>query len=277
MLTIAALSFREATRRRLALVAVVAAVIVVAGSAWGTNRLAAAAPSHPAGMALVSALTIFLAFVFSVVLSIGAAFLGAPAIAGDIESGVILAIVPRPLSRAEFVLGKWLGLALLLALAATVFGAVEVFAIMLATGYRPPHPAVALLFLIAQALVMLSLALGLGTRLPPILGGLLAVLCFGVAWISGIAAGIAAALHNDAVLHATTMLGLIVPSDGLWRAALYQLEPVVLLAAASATGNAIPNPFGANTPPEPAFIAWSVAWIMAALAVAIVSFVRRDL
>lgn len=277
MLTIASLTLREAVRRRIVLVAALATVAIVIASAWGLGRLVASVPDRTAGLALVSVLTIFLAFVFSVVLALGAAFLAAPAIAGDVESGIALAILPRPLSRAEFVLGKWLGLAALLVTYATLFGAVEVATIALVTGYRPPHPAIALAYLVAQSIVLLSLSLLLSTRLPPVAGGLLAVLCFGVAWIAGITANIAAALHNENVLHATTLVGLLVPSDGLWRGALYHLQPVVLLIAANAAGGTGQNPFGTSTPPTAAFLAWTVGWVALTLALALASFARRDL
>ncbi len=250
---------------------------IVAASAWGLQRLMESVPIHVAALAIVSALTIFLAFVFSVILAFGGAFLGAPAIAADVENGTALAILPRPLSRTEYVVGKWLGLAALLTIYATVFGALEVGAIALTTGYRPPDPLAALAFLIAQSLTMLSLALALSTRLAPVTGGLIAVLCFGVAWIAGIAKAIAAALHNDTVLHAATLIGLLVPSDGLWRGALFHLEPVVILAAANAATFAPPNPFSASAPPPTLFVAWSIAWIAVAVGVAAFSFARRDL
>ena len=57
----------------------------------------------------------FRLFMFSFVLALGAAFVGAPSIHNDVESGVMLAILPRPVRRSEVVLGKWLGLALLIA------------------------------------------------------------------------------------------------------------------------------------------------------------------
>ena len=48
---------------------------------------------------------------FSFVLAMTAAFLGAPAIAADLESGVAQAMLARPIRRADLVVGRWLGLA----------------------------------------------------------------------------------------------------------------------------------------------------------------------
>jgi ABC-type transport system involved in multi-copper enzyme maturation permease subunit len=252
-------------------------MLVAAGTGWGLQRLLQAAPTPAAGLALVAVMTIFLAFLFSVVLALGAAFLAAPALAGDIESGIALAVLPRPVSRAEYVLGKWLGVAVLLASFGAAAGGIELAAIAVSTGYHPPHPAAALLYLIAQSVVMLTLALLFSTRLPAVAGGLLAVVCFGVAWIAGIAAGIAHALHNETVLHAATFAGLLVPTDGLWRGAVNSLEPVALLVLSNAANTAGQNPFAAAAPPPPAFLAWTAAWVAAVLAIAVFSFDRRDI
>jgi len=50
------------------------------------------------------------------VLAMGSVFVASPAIAGEIESGLALAILPRPIRRSEVVLGKWLGLGALVLL-----------------------------------------------------------------------------------------------------------------------------------------------------------------
>jgi ABC-type transport system involved in multi-copper enzyme maturation permease subunit len=62
----------------------------------------------------VSQILIFIAFQFSFVLAMTAAFLGSPAIASDLESGVALALLARPLRRTSYLLGRWLGLAIVL-------------------------------------------------------------------------------------------------------------------------------------------------------------------
>ncbi len=276
MLTIASLTLREAVRRRLVLVAAFAGAIIAGLSAWGVAKIVSAAPERAAGLAIVATLTIFLAFVLSVVLAVGAAFLAAPAIANELDSGIALAILPRPLSRADYVLGKWLGLVTLVAGYAIAFGAVELGAIRLVSGYTPPHPVLAAAYLIAESIVLVTLALALSTRLSPVAGGLIAVLSFGVAWIAGITASIATALNNANLIHATTVVALLMPSDLLWRGAVYALQPVVFLAASDAASGRV-NPFGASAPPPAAFIAWTIAWIVAMLAIAVGSFTRRDI
>lgn len=204
--------------------------------------------------------------------------MAAPALASDVDSGLLLAILPRPLRRADLVLGKWLGLALLVVAFAFAVGGAELAVIHVIAGYLPPHPLIALTYLAAESLVMLTLALFFSTRLPPIAGGIIALALFGLAWIAGIAVTLASSLGNAALVHAGTIVTLIVPSDGLWRGALAALEPAVFVAAgATSDGSREFGPFAVAGPPVPAFLAWSAAWGIAVLAAAVASFQRRDM
>jgi len=277
ILTIATLTLREAVRRRIAAVVGALSIALVALIAWGFWKLNAAIPMKEAAVGADSALTILLAFMFSVVLGIGSAFLAASAIAADVDSGVVLAILPRPITRTEFVLGKWLGLVTLVLAYATVFGTLALLGIGLATGYHPPHPVYALAYVVAQSVALLSLALLLSTRLPALAGGVLAVALFGVSWIAGITAGIARALHADALAHVAAFVGLLVPTDGLWRGAVFDLTPVAVLLAEASRETSNVNPFGVTSSPPPAFLAWSFAWLLVVLTAAICSFRARDL
>jgi ABC-type transport system involved in multi-copper enzyme maturation permease subunit len=280
VLTIASLSVRELLRRKLVAAVAILTLIAMALSAWGFWHIEASFAARGGGVgSLASNITFsvidtLLASAFGFVLAIAAAFLGAPALASDIESGILLALLPRPLSRTEFVIGRWLALALTLVLYAAGAGAIEFAIVAAISGYVPPHPVLALAYLAWQALALLTLALFLGTRLPAIAGGICAILVFGFAWIAGIVGAIAAALDNETMVHATTVVKLIVPTDGLWRAALFELQPVAVASAASATNI---NPFLSQAPPPAAFLAWAAAWTIGILALAIGNFRARDL
>ncbi len=223
-------------------------------------------------------LVVLLAYMFSVALAIGSAFLAAPALAGDIDSGLLLAILPRPLRRADVVLGKWFGLATLVVVFIFAVGGAELVVIRAIAGYAPPHPLVALAFLAAQSLTMLTLALFFSTRLAPIAGGIIAIALFGLAWIAGIAVTLASTLGNAALVHAGTIVSLLLPSDGLWRGALAALEPAVIVATgATREGARDFGPFAVSGPPAPAFLAWSAAWGIGMLTAAVLSFRTRDI
>jgi ABC-type transport system involved in multi-copper enzyme maturation permease subunit len=276
-LTIAAFTLREAVRRRVAAVAAGLSLLLVGLIGWGYWKLAGAIGAREMAIGAEAALTILLAFMFSIVLGIGAAFLAAGSIASDIESGIALAVLPRPISRAEFALGKWLGLVILVVAYATVFGTLAFVAIRMGAGYDPPHPAAALGYLVAQSVALLSLSLLFSTRLPALAGSVLSVTLFGVSWIAGITAGVARALHSDALAHAAYAVGLIVPTDGLWRGAVYELTPVVFRVAAANAPNGSVNPFGVSGPPPGPFLIWCAVWIALVFGACVRSMQTRDL
>src|SRR5579864_3062980 len=102
ILTIAQATLREAARRRLLIALAVLTVIVGILSGWAFHRLLqipCGEGFHPRACTptelkiLASTLLLLLMFMFSFVLALGAAFVGAPSIHNDVESGVMLAIL----------------------------------------------------------------------------------------------------------------------------------------------------------------------------------------
>ena len=70
---------------------------------------------------------------------------------------------------------------------------------------------------------------------------------------------------------------LVVPIDGLWRGAVFSLEPPAVLFVAAQESRFQGNPFFAGEPPSVAFLAWTVLWIAAVLAMGIWAFRRREI
>jgi len=279
LFAIASLTLREAIRRRLILAVALLSVVVIGLTLWGFARLHTLAETqgkgHPEQAAAAYAmLVVILAQMFSFVLAVGAAFLAAPSVASDVESGVALVILPRPIRRADLVIGKWLGLGALLVLYVAGAGGLELAGVRLMTGYSPPHPVTALGFIALQAIALMTLALALSTRMPSVTGGVVALVLFGVAWIAQAASSLASLLHNDGVTQACTIISLIIPTGGLWRGAAFALEPVVLAALSSTASGA--NPVTVPAPPTTAFLVWAACWIVGVLGLAALSFERRD-
>jgi len=287
ILTIAQATLREAARRRLLIALAVLTILVAILSGWAFHRLLQipcndagnARPCTPAELKiLASTLLLLLMFMFSFVLALGAAFVGAPSIHSDVESGVILSVLPRPIRRSEVVLGKWLGLAALLVLYAGISCGLEFVIGRFAFDYVPPHPVLAILFMIGEALVVLTLSLAWSTRLSGITGGIIVLVVFGITWLAGIAGGVGAAVHSRAIQNIGTVSSLILPTDGLWRGAIYNLEPFALLVAQRDVGrSASANPFFSAAPAPTAYVLWALGWTLAVLGITIWSFRRKEL
>ncbi|MDB5068914.1 MAG: ABC-type transport system involved in multi-copper enzyme maturation, permease component [Candidatus Eremiobacteraeota bacterium] len=280
----AVLTLRELVRRRLVAAVALLTLVIVAFTAWGLHRLATAvvdgAPIADAGVRGTAAgIVIMLAFLFSFVVALGAALVGAPAMAESIANGEILAVLARPVRRAEVVLGRWLGTVLALAFYIAVAGGLELLVVRVTTGYVPPQPLTALAYLAGVAAVVTTAAIALAARLPALAAGIVSALLFGLAWIGGIVEAIGLALGNARLADAGTIVALIFPTDALWRGALYALQPAVfgaLAANANANGTVV-NPFSVTSPPPPALIAWACGWVVAVLAAGVAAFRTRDL
>ena len=227
----------------------------------------------------VSQVLILVAFMFSFVLAMTAAFVGAPAIGGDLESGVAQAILARPIRRATLLVGRWLGCACVV-VAYTILSSLLAIAVaVLVSGFGPPEPLLAVAFLAAQALVLLTLTLALGSVLPSVAAGAIAVVAFGLGWMAGVMAGVASAFGVELLGRVAEASRWLLPSDGLWRGVVYGLEPplVALLAAGRAPRLADANPFYATGAPPLVFVIWSGVWIALVLGLASWWFERRDL
>ncbi len=283
MIVIARLTILELFRRRVVWVLAALTIVSVLLVAFGLSRLVELARADGVGELEirigVSQVLILIAFMFSFVLAMTAAFVGAPAIGGDLESGVALAILARPLRRADLLLGRWLGSAVVVVLYAVASGLLAIAVAVVISGFGPPQPLVAVAFLAAEALVLLTLTLALGSVMPSIAAGAIAVVGFGLGWMAGVMAGVASALGVDALRSVAEFSRWVLPTDGLWRGVIYGLEPplVVMIAAGEAGDLAEANPFYATEPPPLVFIVWSVLWIALVLGAATWWFERRDL
>src|SRR5258708_5740818 len=139
VIVFARLTVQESARRRLLLALVILTFIVVGVSAWGFHKIAEV--SQPGEAQLVSSQALIaVTFMFSGVLAFSAAVVAGPLISSEVESGLLLSMLARPVRRSEVVFGKWLGLAVLVAISAGGAAFLEMGAVNWATGYVPPHP-----------------------------------------------------------------------------------------------------------------------------------------
>jgi ABC-type transport system involved in multi-copper enzyme maturation permease subunit len=172
--------------------------------------------------------------------------------------------------------GRWLGLAIVIVGYAVVSGALAIGVVGLATGYLPPDPVLPVAYLAGQALVLLSLTVLLSTRLPPIAGGAIAVVAYGLAWMAGVLGKIGLALGTTSLISVSDASRYLLPTDALWQGVVYGLEPSFVINSVS-DEFARSSPFFAASPPPVTIVAWSAIWIVLVLALAITQLRRREL
>jgi ABC-type transport system involved in multi-copper enzyme maturation permease subunit len=283
VLAVARLTLREAARRKLIRVLAILSVLSVGLTGWGFGALVNDARGQ--GMPEVAIqvagswpVLVVTAFMFSFILAMTAGFLAAPAIAADIESGVAQAMMARPIRRAEIVLGRWLGLTIVIAAYAIGSGLLQIGVVTLIAGAGPPQPMVAVGYLAFEAILILTLGLLLSTRMSAIAAGAVTVVAFALTWMSGVIGNVARALDADGVAAALDASQVLLPVDALWLGVRWGLQPpFATIVAASEFGPAVEGfPFFANAPPSPGIVIGSAVWIAVVLGLAIWSLERRE-
>ena len=276
VMTIAAVTLREASRRRVMLALGALTVVLIGLSGWGFSRLAAE-PSLTSGETRLTAsiLLNLVMFGFSLIAALGTAFLAGPTLAGETESGIALAVLARPVRRSAFLLGKWLGLVVFGTGFVVVAGLTQCLVVRATVDYWPPQPAAAFALLAAQTVVLLTLAVLLSTVVSPMASGVVAVGLFGATWVAGVVGGIGESVGNDGIARVGSVSRMLLPTDGLWRGAMHAFQdPTALKQFGPALGG---FPFLSEAPLTAVYVAWAAAWVAMVWGLAAASFRRKDL
>jgi ABC-type transport system involved in multi-copper enzyme maturation permease subunit len=280
VLTVAALTLREASRRRVVLALVGLTAVLLGVSAWGFSRLVAPTPAGTltSGEARLTASIMLnlVMFGFSLMAALGTAFLAGPTLSGETESGIALAMLARPIRRTDFLLGKWLGLVAFGTAFVVIAGLAQCLVVRATVDYWPPQPVAALAYLAAQTIVLLTLALLLSTAVSPMASGVVTVGLFGATWIAGVVGGIGSSIGNAGVERVGTVSRMLLPTDGLWRGAMRAFQdPSALVQFGGSDATAFP--FLSAAPLTATYLAWAAVWVAMIWALAATSFVRKDL
>ncbi|HYN92326.1 MAG TPA: ABC transporter permease [Pilimelia sp.] len=277
VLTVAAITLQEAARRRVLRSLIVMTVILLALSAWGFHRLDAEFGGLTSGEARVAGSTVLnlVMFGLSLIAALGTAFLAGPTVAGEIESGIALAVLARPIRRAAVLVGKWLGLVIFGSGFVAIAGFAQLLIVRFTVDYWAPQPVTGLVLLAVQTTVLLTLGTLLSTAITPMASGIVAVGLFGATWIAGVVGSVGEALGNDSVAQIGTVSRILLPTDGLWRGAMNAFQdPTLLLQVGSGIEE---SPFLSMAKLTTTYLAWTGLWVALVLGLAGLAFQRRDL
>ncbi len=212
----------------------------------------------------------FLIAFFSIFSMIGA-------VSGEVEQGLLAAIIPRPIRRYEVILGKWAGFAFVQLLFVTTV----MFGLMAEVHYWFSNVPIVTassvqgwMLFVLEAWVVSAVTLCGSTFLPAVANGVVVAILFGAAFLAGSAEQLVtfAPQHGAGFLYAGVVTNLILPSDGLYRRALHVIGGPLAAAFGGFAG-----PFGASQPPSSALVVYAVFYLAAVLALAVWRFARRDL
>ncbi|MBV9121628.1 MAG: ABC transporter permease [Chloroflexi bacterium] len=277
--TFVRLSLREASRSRLLPLALLLTGLYVGLVAWGMSKLAANQANLLEAVAAGAGLEIMAFFVGSFMLALLAVFVAGHSTHQDAESGLLQAILTKPVRRFDLMLGRWLASALLMLAWVAVFTAGIVYAVGSQIGYYPPHPVLAALLLFLQAAIVLSLRMFFGTFLGTLASGIVPLLLYGLGWMGGMVETVGNALHIQSLVNGGIVTSLLVPTDAVWRGASFFLLPEASAFTGALGGR---NPAGGLpvvglAPIAAPMVIWAAAYTLLLFLIGVRLFARRDI
>jgi ABC-type transport system involved in multi-copper enzyme maturation permease subunit len=207
------------------------------------------------------------------------AFTAAGAISGDVESGLLQAVLTRPVSRGTVLLGKWIGHALIEAAYVLLLTGGALLLVHLRFGYplwswRLPG---AFSLLMLEAWVVSAVAVLASVVLAPLAAGVSVIGLFFLAFLSGMFAQVdfSPGIHGSqpGFLTLNLIVNILFPSDGLYRRAIWEASGGPF-GAATLIGD---NPIGAYVVPSNPFLLYAVVYVGLMLWAAVSLWRRRDI
>ena len=275
LLVIAQLTFREAARRKILLVAVLLGVIFLA--VYGAGLYYITVDLQRTGQMekklvvnqifnflLLSGLYVvnFLYIVITVLTTVDT-------LAGEIATGTILALAAKPIRRWEILMGKWLGFTGMLT-CYLLFMAVGVLLLVnLITGYTVNNSLAALILIWTNGALILNLTLLGGTRLSTLANGVFVFASYGIAFVGGWIEQISSFLYNKQAMNIGIISSLLMPSEALWKRAAYEMREIIVDAIGF-------SPFTSASIPSSLMVVYASIYAVIMLVLALRSFQNRD-
>jgi ABC-type transport system involved in multi-copper enzyme maturation permease subunit len=270
----AGVTFREAARKKVLAMALLAGLAFLALFATGVHfqvKDSAARQIPPLlrnqilnGMLMVGLYAVdLLAVVMTVLTSVDT-------LSGEIASGTIQAIATKPVRRWEVLLGKWAGFVGMLTAYIVIMVGGATAVTYFEGGVTAHHLLRGTCLIWLECVLMLSLTFLFGTSFSTLTCGVLALGLHGLAFIGGWIEQIGAITHSPRALNVGITASVIIPSEALWRRAAYEMQSPLVGALGV-------SPFSNASVPSLAMVVYAAAYLALALFFSIRRFARRDL
>jgi Cu-processing system permease protein len=210
---------------------------------------------------------LFLATVLAVFLTLGA-------VRGDAERGLLQPLVVRPLGRTSMLLGRFAAAAAVCAAYVALVYAAALVIVHQASGRWPDAIVGPGLALMGASAVIVALALLGSVFLSATANGIVTFMLFGAGLVAGLMQSIAEGIGSESLGEIAHTIAIALPFEALYQAGLHALTA----DQSGFTGALIQlGPFGSSHAGGPGLVAWAIAYVALALAIAAWGFARRDL
>ncbi|MFC6592470.1 ABC transporter permease [Deinococcus lacus] len=289
VLLILELSLREALRKRLVIVLLTLTAAFVGFYLYGVYKSELTLADRASGLGFgqrsemgssvvaINVITIFGLYLVYFLGSLMAVLSTVAAVSGDIENGVMQSIISRPVSRAELVLGRWLGFTVVNVGYVVLVSAVMLLGIWLITGFVPPNPLPAV-GLMALAVALLTAATVLGsTMFTTLANGIGVFVLYGFGASGGILDLVGRSFDIPTMVTLGRLANVLMPTNALWLGASDQLQGQAMRDLFGLVLARVPNPLFGSEPIAPGMLVWAAALTVLSVLGAMWKFSRRDL
>jgi Cu-processing system permease protein len=280
VIVVASHALRESLRRRVFSVVLVLSVVFLALYTWGTAELfndvdAFASNEFDVEADTLAGATVLGLAMFAILFlgAVLATFLTLGAVRGDAERGLLQPLIVRPVGRVEYLVGRLLAAAAVSAgYVMLLFGACVVVTGLL--GWWPDRVIAPALALAGAAAVIAAISLLGSAVLSATANGIAVFMVFGAGLTAGLLGQIGEALDSPTLDRIADIASWLLPFE-----ALYQHGLARITADVEGRTAAIVNlgPFGGAQEAGLALWPYAAAYVCAVMALAALSFARRDL
>lgn len=191
-------------------------------------------------------------------------------LAGEISSGIIQAMMTKPISRWEVLIGKWLGFVGMLTLYVLLMAGGTLAVTYLVTRYRAPNILSGLAMIWLESLLLLTVTLLWGTSFSTLTSGVLTFGLQSLAFIGGWIEQFGTIAQSRSAINLGIITSIIMPSEALWRKAAFEMQSPLV----SALGI---SPFSGASVPSSLMVSYAIVYLVVALGLAVRRFGQRDL
>ncbi|MBB3111885.1 ABC-type transport system involved in multi-copper enzyme maturation permease subunit [Paenibacillus phyllosphaerae] len=290
MTTILVMTWKELLRKRVMLLTLMMTALFLLAFWFVADTLSLDIPEDPmSGDYLIEQFSrgsfiLMLGFFFgSFVVAFLSIFSSFSVIAGEAEQGVMQALMPRPIPRSQWYLGRWLGYVSL----GVLYALLLFSAILLVTDVHSnvPRDFGALMksyLLFASTVPMLISVAMLGSGIFSALGnGVFMTMLYGAGWLGGMIDKVSGSLGLDELVlkplnNITGIISLIMPSDSIQRRMLSELFSYDEMDGLVNFSSSF-NLFSLDRIPSNSFLVYAAIYTVAAFVLGMLRFRRKDL
>lgn len=284
ILQIAGFTLQEAFAKRLILALVLLTVVFLGLYFYGAHSLHQNLLERAAELGrerlrrsdeIYSTLTIMGLYIVNFLGSLVGIMLGVSTLSGEVESGLLLTVLTKPIRRAQLVLGKWLGLSVVSLVYLTVLSTGLVYGTRLITGYFPEEVWKTVLLMDLGTWILLTSTVLCSAVFPVLTSGVVMFMVFALSWTGGLVANIGQITNTPLMVKMGLYAHYIFPSDAMWRFASYHLQTPTMRMFSEEAGRG--NPLVGNSPATAGDLTWAGLYLLLVLGLSIGIFQKRDL